>query len=237
MGRQPGHRHDGTRRRPALGSGAPAHTQLLRGAPTKRVHAGAAQKMFEYLPSFNQPLAAWDVGQVTDMRVRRSPATGLEAPASTHLLRGSSGERPQAVCVCCARRSGCLPAQVASTSHWKPGTSARSPLCMCAAALRLSQGSCAHSCSGERPQAVCMCWHGAVDVRFRELFQPASDCMGRRQGHQHAGAPPPRIVITGLLRTQLLRGVWPQTVCMCWFGAVNVCFCERFQPAPGCMGC
>ena len=35
--------------------------------------AGVAQGMFEAAKVFNQPLAAWDVGQVVDMEVRRRP--------------------------------------------------------------------------------------------------------------------------------------------------------------------
>ena len=38
--------------------------------------AGAAQYMFYYANSFNQPVAAWDVGKVTNMEVRRCPRLG-----------------------------------------------------------------------------------------------------------------------------------------------------------------
>ena len=73
-----------------------------------------------------------------------------------------------------------------------------------------------HSCSVGRPQAVCVCWHGAVYVLLRDLLQPALGCMGRRPGHQHAGAPPPcvMVTVTGLLRTQLCSGERPQP-CAC----------------------
>ena len=40
--------------------------------------AGVVQEMFNGASSFNQPVAAWDVGLVTDMRVRRRPASMLQ---------------------------------------------------------------------------------------------------------------------------------------------------------------
>ena len=38
--------------------------------------AGAAQYMFSWATAFNQPLASWDVAQVTNMGVRRRPCLG-----------------------------------------------------------------------------------------------------------------------------------------------------------------
>ena len=42
-----------------------------------RVPCCAAQFMFNEAAAFNQPLEAWDVGQVTTMQVRRRPSWGL----------------------------------------------------------------------------------------------------------------------------------------------------------------
>ena len=39
---------------------------------------GVAQWMFNSAGAFNQPLGAWDVGQVTNMQVRRRPHLALE---------------------------------------------------------------------------------------------------------------------------------------------------------------
>ena len=47
-------------------------------AEATRVCAGAMQNMFQYASSFNQPVAAWDVGQVTAMQVRYRPRHGRE---------------------------------------------------------------------------------------------------------------------------------------------------------------
>ena len=44
--------------------------------------AGAAQRMFKAASSFNQPLAAWDVGQVTNMQVRRRPASWSQSSSA-----------------------------------------------------------------------------------------------------------------------------------------------------------
>ena len=37
------------------------------------MRCGVAQWMFNSAGAFNQPLGAWDVGQVTNMQVRRRP--------------------------------------------------------------------------------------------------------------------------------------------------------------------
>ena len=164
-------------RRRALRQGhkAPARTQLLRERPQAVCAcAGAAQTMFYYASAFNQPLAAWDVGQVINMNVRRRPASGSQA-SYTH------------------------------TPLWGP-------------------------------QAMCVCWRGAVYVLLRKLLQPARGSLGRRPGHQHGGAPPPCIMVTGLLRAQFCSGERPQTACVCWRGAVYVLLRKLFQPASGSLG-
>ena len=49
--------------------------------------AGAAQYMFRRATAFNQPVEAWDVGQVINMRVRRRLLLGVGRHASL-LLAG-----------------------------------------------------------------------------------------------------------------------------------------------------
>ena len=61
----------------------------LEGGDPYSACAPAAQDMFRYATDFNQPVAAWDVGnqpveawdvgQVTNMGVRRRPLRGLGA--------------------------------------------------------------------------------------------------------------------------------------------------------------
>ena len=88
LGRQQGPKHGGA---PAAhtsveggvsGYQGRAETGTARGAPcTGTWHAcrGAAQYLFWYATSFNQPLNSWDVGTVTSMAVRapRAPGYGL----------------------------------------------------------------------------------------------------------------------------------------------------------------
>ena len=57
--------------------GAPAHTAAERGVWHEPcVCADVAQGMLERANVFNQPVAAWDVGKVTNMVVRRCPRLG-----------------------------------------------------------------------------------------------------------------------------------------------------------------
>jgi surface protein len=51
---------------------------------------GMAQSMFSYASAFNQPLDAWDVGQLTTMAVRRRPGDGS--------WRGWGGGREAVLC-------------------------------------------------------------------------------------------------------------------------------------------
>ena len=46
-------------------------------SPTRRARA-VAQSMLHGASAFNQPVAAWDVGQVTKMEVRHRPRRELE---------------------------------------------------------------------------------------------------------------------------------------------------------------
>ena len=58
--------------------------------------AGAAQYMFHSATAFNQPVEAWDVGQVNNMQVRRRPLWGLWAPRKPHACRVAA----EATCAC-----------------------------------------------------------------------------------------------------------------------------------------
>ena len=73
MGRRPGHRHAGVPLPCVRIRGSCTHTAAQGSGHKPCACAGAAQSMFHTATSFNQPLAAWDVDQVTGMRVRRRP--------------------------------------------------------------------------------------------------------------------------------------------------------------------
>ena len=140
MGRWPGHRiHAGAPPPRVRVGGSCAHTPAQWSGHKPCACAGAAQGMFDRATSFNQPLEAWDVSRVTDMHVRRRPAS------QSGLLRAHScsDERPQAVCVCW--RSLCSARRLLSTSLWLHGTSARLLTWRCAAALRQGLGAHAHT--------------------------------------------------------------------------------------------
>ena len=79
------------RRHPSSGLGAHAHTQLAQGSSHKPCAcAGVVQLMFVSASAFNQPLAAWDVGQVTEMNVRRRrPASGVQGSHANTAAQGS----------------------------------------------------------------------------------------------------------------------------------------------------
>ena len=79
MGRWPGHQHAGAPP-PALGDGRCVSLTLAGWLPKQHVCVlVAAQGMFSSATAFNQPVEAWDVGQVTNMGVRRRPLRGLGA--------------------------------------------------------------------------------------------------------------------------------------------------------------
>ena len=99
--------------------------------------------MFSSASSFNQPVEAWNVGRVISMNVRRRPASyGHRAPAHTQLLKGSGLKSRVRVL---AWRRRCSMARAPSTSLWLHGTSAWSPTCGCAAALRQGNSAPAHT--------------------------------------------------------------------------------------------
>ena len=149
-------------RRRALRQGhkAPARTQLLRERPQAVCAcAGAAQTMFYYASAFNQPLAAWDVGQVINMNVRRRPASGSQG--FTHSCACGAATSHVRVLV---RRRICSIPRALSTSLWTLGTLARSPTCRCATALRQGHRAPTHTrrSGGHKP---CAC-AGAAQSMF-----------------------------------------------------------------------
>ena len=162
--------------------------------------------MFSSASSFNQPVEAWDVGQVTTMYVRRRPASGSQG-SCTHTRR-SGGHKP---CVrVLSRRRGCSPPQALSTSLWLLGMLASSKTWGCAAALHQGHRAPAHTKLLRGVAATsreCVCWRGAEHVQLCELLQSAFGSLGRQPGHRYVCAPPPCVRVTGLRRTQLLTGV------------------------------
>ena len=172
----------------------PAHTAAQGGGHKLCVCAGTAQNMFQSARAFNQPLAAWDVGQVTDMQVCRCPAFGSGARAHTQLLRGAATSRVRVL----ARRSLCSIERALSTSLWKLGTSARSTLCRCAVPLPQGHRAPAHTqlltgvaasrvrvlawrslCSMERALSTSL-WKLGTSARF----PPCMCAAALRQGHR-----------------------------------------------------
>ena len=174
VGRRPGHHHERAPPPCVMVTGLLRTHSCSDGVHKPCVCAGAAQSMFSYARSFNQPLAAWDVGQVKYMSVRRRPAsTSWGLLLHRQLLRW----RPQAVCVCWRGaayvqcRELFQPA-FGSMGRW-PGQIhvGAPPPC-----VRVTGLLHTHSCSGARPQAVCACWRGAVYVllhKSRRLHQAA----------------------------------------------------------------
>ena len=277
------------RRRPASWSqGSCTHTRLV-GGHKPCACAGAAQYMFYGASAFNQPVEAWDVGQVTHMGVRRRPASGSQGSCTHTRLWG-----PQAMCVCWRGADYVLLERALSTSPveaWDVGQVTHMGVRRRPASG--SQGSCTHTPLWG-PQAMCVCWRGAVYVLLRKLLQPARGSLGRQAsspacgcaaalrqlrrthgssagthscsagGHkpcacagaaqsmfygasafnqpveawdvgqvdQHAGAPPPCVMVTGLLHTHELLSGRPQAVCVCWRGAVYVLLPRALSTSP-----
>ena len=75
-------------------------TQLPRRPATSRACVlVAAQGIFSYARRFNQPVAAWDVGQVTDMQVRCCPASRDRGLLRTQLPRRPATSRARVLVV------------------------------------------------------------------------------------------------------------------------------------------
>ena len=215
------------------GHRAPAHAQLLSGAATSRVRVLARRSLCSMERALSTSL--WKLGTSA-----RSPHGGAPPPCvrvtgllHTHSCSGS-GHKP---CACAgAAQYYVLLARAPSTSPveaWDVGQVTNMRVRRRPASG--SQGSCTHTPLWG-PQAMCVCWRGAVYVLLRKHLQPALGSMGRRPGHQHGGAPPPCVMVTGLLHTHSCSAERPQAVCVCWRGAVYVLWSERFQPACGSLG-
>ena len=107
----------------------PRARPFVTGALTQRARAVcAAQNLFYVASAFNQPVEAWDVGQVNSMRVRRHPHVGSWRGWGGWPGGGGplSPEHSLGVRVLCARRRLCSLSRL-STSPWMHGTLARSP--------------------------------------------------------------------------------------------------------------
>ena len=113
------------------------HTAAQGSGHKPCARAGAAQRMFYYASSFNGPLEAWDVGQVTGMQVRQRPASWSQGSCAHTAAPGCVATSRAHVL---ARRRGCSMRRTLSTSLWQHGTLARSPPWRCAAARRQGQG-------------------------------------------------------------------------------------------------
>ena len=161
MGRWQGHQHAGAPPRRVIGSGAPAHTAAKQVSHEPYVCAGAAQSMFHSATAFNQPLEAWDVGNVSSMQVRCRLRRGLGL-LCTQLPRRSATHRARVL----VRRSICSTRRLFSTSLWLHGMLARSPTWWCAAARVLVGCSCARSCRGGVARAACvLAWRSLCSTR------------------------------------------------------------------------
>ena len=210
-----------------LSQGSCTHTAAQGSGHKPCACAGAAQSMFYSASSFNQPLAAWDVGQVTNMQVRHRPVSWSRSQGScAHSSAQGSGHNRVRVL---APRSICSTPQAPSTSLWKLGTSARSAPCRCAPAhtqlLRTAAKQPARVlvwssiCSPPRAPSTSPWKHGML-ARSR----PCMCAAALRQGHR---AP---------AHTHAALGATSR-VCVCWRGAGDVLLRKRFQPACGCLEC
>ena len=105
MGRWQGLQHAGALP-PASGFGASVHAAAKKVSHTPCTCAGAAQYMFNSATVFNQPLAAWNVSKVTNMRVRCRLLVGSGGPGG--LTRAPAARGGSFTCVCAvARRRRC----------------------------------------------------------------------------------------------------------------------------------
>ena len=199
----------GVRRRPASWSqGSCAHSSAQGSGHKPRACAGAAQYMFSSASSFNQPLEAWDVGQVISMTVRRRPASVSQG--FTHSCAcGAATNRVRVR----ARCRACSPGRAPSTSPWQRGTS-RSPTCMCAAALRQGHRAPAHTrrSGGHKP---CACAGAAQSMfsRASAFNQPVEAWdVGQVTNMQVCRRP---AFDQGLVHTHSCSGERPQAVSAC----------------------
>jgi hypothetical protein len=179
-----------------------------RSTPTLslRVCGGAAQGMFGYTYAFNQPVAAWDVGQVTNMNVRRRPrwepkGWGLGGwPGGgplPHWIYTLEHPPTLGVHVRCGAAQSMFhvanafnqPVAAWDVSHVNNMMVRHRPFVGSAAggvgAVRGHSGGgslpAEHPCTWRARAVAC----GAANVLLRERFQPALGSVGRRPGHQH----------------------------------------------------
>ena len=188
--------------------------------------------MFSSARSFNQPVEAWDVGQVTNMWVRRRPASWSQGSCTHTPLWG-----PQAVCVCWCRAEHVLLRELLQQAR---GSLGRRPGFHheCAPLPYVSIWILAHTqllrtaakqparvlvwssiCSPPRAPSTSPWKHGML-ARSR----PCMCAAALRQGHR---AP---------AHTHAALGATSR-VCVCWRGAGDVLLRKRFQPACGCLEC
>ena len=148
------------RRRPASGSqGSCTHTPLW-GPHKPCACAGAAQYMFSSASSFNQPVEAWDVGQVTNMQVCRCPASGSQGSCTHAPLWG-----PHKPCACAGAAQNMFQSASSfnqSVDAWNVGQVTDMQVC-CRPASG-SQGSCTHTPLWG-PHKPCAC-AGAAQYMF-----------------------------------------------------------------------
>ena len=184
--------------------------------------AGVAQGMFEAAKVFNQPLAAWDVGQVVDMEVRRRPHWVCQRGAAWVLeLHGQAWGDFLYVCGGTVRRR-CSTAHTGSTSPWLRGTLVRSPPWRCAAAHVEAGGGrpSAHKparrriCFTTRPISTSPWLHGTL------ARSPACGCAAACLSGQEG---------LGGSRAHLLLGEAASRACVLWRGAGDVQRPHRFD--------
>ena len=138
-----------------------------------------------------------------------------------------------------ARRRACSTLRAPSISLWKLGTSARSSLCLCAAALRQGHRAPAHSAAHGGDHKPCTC-AGAAQSMFSSASsfnQPVEAWDVGRVISMNVRRRPASYGHQAPAHTQLLRGVAATSrECVCWRGAGDVQWRELLQPACGCMG-
>ena len=154
---------------------------------------GAAQVMFSSTRAFNQPVEAWDVGQVTSMLVRCCPrgepeGGGLSPPEHANLYVDANS-----ACACGGAAQGMFYNAITfnqPVAAWDVGkvTAMRVRRRPRREPERLGWQFFATGALNRPARAV---WRGAGRVQLRERFQPARGSVGRWPGHQNGCAPPP----------------------------------------------
>ena len=179
-----------------LGHRAPAHTAAQESGYKPCVCAGAAQSMFSYTSSFNQPLEAWDVSQVRSMRVRRCPCVIRGSCAHT-AAQGCSYNS----CTCAGAVQEMFRSASSFNQHltaWDVGQVTNMGVrCLPASGLGAPVDLCTHS-SGGWPQAVRMCWRRAGYVLLRVCNTSRERVQQAAHPHEFHG---PSILCMGALES------------------------------------